>query len=189
MAYVGDGHQQAPSRAASGLGEDRVVEVLSVLPIDGHEGRAAQIHTARDRCLRHLLGKPCHLLFHGLGPVFLQIMGAQHHGQLPFVIEVPRGRKHRLHFAPARATALGVGGQAQAHPAARGRAQGPAGTHQELSVDPRMGRVNHPHAPAIEKLAHQGLVGALEDLGHGALGLAVPARARNAHEHLVPIHS
>ena len=122
MANVGDGHKQAPSRAASGLGEDRVVEVLGVLPIDGHEGRAAQIHTARDRRLRHLLGKPCHLLFHRLGPGFLQIMGTQHDGQLSFVIEVPRGREHRFHLAPARATTLRVGGQAEANPAARGRA-------------------------------------------------------------------
>ena len=122
MANVGDGHQQAPSRAASGLGEDRVVEVLGVLPIDGHEGRATQIHSAGEGRLGHLLGKPCHLLFHGLGPVFLQVMGAQHHGQLPFVIEVSRGREHPFHLAPARATALGVGGQAQANPAARGRA-------------------------------------------------------------------
>ena len=122
MANVSDGHEQAPSRAAPGLGEDRVIEVLRILPIDGHEGRATQIHSASKRRLGHLLRKPCHLLFHRRGPVFLQIVGAQHHGQLPFVIEIPRRREHRFHLTPARATAPGVGGQAQADPAARGRA-------------------------------------------------------------------
>ena len=56
-------------------------------------------------------------------------------------------------------------------------------------MNPRMGGVNYPDATAIKELAYQGLVGALENLGDGALGLAVPARARNAHEHFVPVHS
>ena len=55
-------------------------------------------------------------------------------------------------------------------------------------MNPRMGGVDHPNATAIKELAHQGLVGALKNLGDGALGLAIPARTRDAHEHFVSVH-
>ena len=51
-----------------------------------------------------------------------------------------------------------------------------------------MGRMDHAHATTIKELPHQGLMGTLENLSDGPLGLAIPARARNAHEHLVSVH-
>ena len=76
----------------------------------------------------------------------------------------------------------------QTNPAARGRAQGATRAHEELTVEARMGRMDHAHATTIKKLPHQGLMGTLENLSDGPLGLAIPARARNAHEHLVSVH-
>ena len=115
-------------------------------------------------------------------------MGAEHHGELPFVVEVSGRREHRFHLAPAGAAPFRVGRQPQTNPAARGRPQGATRAHEELTVEARMGRMDHAHATTIKELPHQGLMGTLENLSDGPLGLAIPARARNAHEHLVSVH-
>ncbi len=47
MADVGDGDDQPPAAAVDGLGVHRVVEILSIRAVDGHQRQSAQILAAR----------------------------------------------------------------------------------------------------------------------------------------------
>ncbi len=65
---IGDGHDQ-PEPVPGPLGEDGVIEVLGIRPVDGHQGRGPQVLAIADGLGRNRLGDLFPLAQHLLGPV------------------------------------------------------------------------------------------------------------------------
>ena len=57
VGYVGDGHGELPPPRPR-VAVDRVVEVLRVHPVDGHQGEVAEVRPAARRLIRDLARKP-----------------------------------------------------------------------------------------------------------------------------------
>ena len=185
MRHVGDRHHQAEA-VAVGLAIDRVVEILGVLAVDGHQRHVAQVDAAGDLFVIHAVRQGGRLVEHLLRELVGNVVAVdcrlhrQRGGQAV--------AQHRQDPAQGRAPRLGGAGDLAHHELAVAGLAAVLGRDQDVALDAGIVGFDVAHAVLKHEAADHPAHAALEHFDDRTLAPAAAVDAGDVGQHAVAVH-